>query len=213
MKRSLTLFLKVVLLFLAFEALSAASASAHRIIVFAWVEGDTVFVESKFPGSKPVKGGKVHVSDLTGNELASGLTGEQGRFSSKLARRTDLRIRVNAGQGHQGEWIVRTKAFEDSPPEKAADKLPVEQLPYSRSKPSSQPEVGFGNGEAFSGINAKKMEAVIESVLDRKLKPIYRALAGMQQKGPGVSDIIAGIGYILGLVGIAAYVHNRKKKG
>jgi len=34
----------------------------------------------------------------------------------------------------------------------------------------------------------------------------------MQQKAPGVRDIFAGIGYIIGLVGIAAYVQNRKKK-
>jgi nickel transport protein len=37
-------------------------------------------------------------------------------------------------------------------------------------------------------------------------------LADIRQKGPTVADIFAGIGYIFGLVGIAAYVHSRKKK-
>jgi nickel transport protein len=37
-------------------------------------------------------------------------------------------------------------------------------------------------------------------------------LSELQQEGPTVKDIFAGIGYILGLVGIAAYVHSRKKK-
>ena len=56
------------------------------------------------------------------------------------------------------------------------------------------------------------MEAVVETVLDRKLKPIIRMLAETKHNGPGARDIVAGIGYIMGLVGIAAYIHNRKKK-
>ena len=35
------------------------SASAHRVNVFAWVDGDTIHVESKFSGGKKVKTGKV----------------------------------------------------------------------------------------------------------------------------------------------------------
>jgi len=37
-------------------------------------------------------------------------------------------------------------------------------------------------------------------------------LADIRQDTPSVGDIFAGIGYILGLVGIAAYVQSRKKK-
>jgi len=44
------------------------------------------------------------------------------------------------------------------------------------------------------------------------LKPIARMLAEIRQKEPTVRDIFAGIGYIFGLAGIAAYVHSRKKK-
>jgi nickel transport protein len=36
-------------------------------------------------------------------------------------------------------------------------------------------------------------------------------LAETRQSGPGFRDIVGGIGYILGLVGIAAYVHSRRK--
>jgi len=34
----------------------------------------------------------------------------------------------------------------------------------------------------------------------------------MQNKGPQINEIIGGIGYIIGLAGIAAYFSNRKKK-
>jgi nickel transport protein len=70
------------------------------------------------------------------------------------------------------------------------------------------------NGTAAPGtdMRPKELEAAIESVLDRKLKPITRMLADMQQEGPSVRDILAGFGYIFGLAGIAAYVQSRKKK-
>ncbi len=61
-------------------------------------------------------------------------------------------------------------------------------------------------------IEPNELEAIIESILDKKLKPITRMLADIRQTGPSVEDIFAGIGYIFGLVGIAAYVHSRKKK-
>jgi hypothetical protein len=36
-------------------------------------------------------------------------------------------------------------------------------------------------------------------------------LADLQQKGPSIKDIFAGIGYIFGLLGVAAYVQSRKR--
>ena len=44
------------------------SASAHRVNVFAWVEGDTIYVESKFAGGKKVTSGKIVVTDPRGNQ-------------------------------------------------------------------------------------------------------------------------------------------------
>ena len=45
------------------------SVEAHRVNLFAWVEGDMVYVESKFSSAKPVKAGKIIVSDFEGTEL------------------------------------------------------------------------------------------------------------------------------------------------
>ena len=187
------------------------SVSAHRVNVFAWVDGDTVYVESKFPSGKKVKAGKVLVSDPQGNELLTGLTDDQGQFSFKVPKRTDLSILLIAGQGHQARWTVHADEMAHLALKKstAAEKISQPEPPRTLSKPSAE-TVDRVSGP---GINSRELEAVIESVLDKKLQPIRRMLADMQQEGPGVKDIFAGIGYILGLVGIGAYVHSRKKKG
>ena len=58
----------------------------------------------------------------------------------------------------------------------------------------------------------KEVEAQVEEAVEKKIKPIMKILAESKQSGPTVKDIFSGIGYIIGLVGIAAYFHSRKKK-
>ena len=48
--------------------------------------------------------------------------------------------------------------------------------------------------------------------MDKKLRPITEMLADSMNRSPGFTEIMGGIGYILGLVGIAFYFANRKKK-
>ena len=86
--------------------IGAASVDAHRVNVFAWVEGDTIHVESKFSSGKHVKAGKITVSDAEGTELLTGLTDENGAFSFKVPKKTELKIILEAGTGHRGEWTV-----------------------------------------------------------------------------------------------------------
>jgi nickel transport protein len=92
--------------------IGAASVNAHRVNVFAWIEGDTVHVESKFSGGKRVKAGKITVLDSEGGELISGMTNENGEFSFKIPKKTDLKIVVEAGEGHRGEWSINAADIE-----------------------------------------------------------------------------------------------------
>ena len=82
------------------------SADGHRVNLFAWVEGDTIHVESKFSSGKHVKAGKITVSDAEGTELLTGLTDENGAFSFKIPKKAELKIILEAGTGHRGEWTV-----------------------------------------------------------------------------------------------------------
>ena len=188
------------------------SASAHRVNVFAWVEGDMVYVEGKFHGGKKVKAGKIVVLDSRGNELLSGLTDDQGEYSFKVPKQTDLRIVLSAGQGHQGEWIVRADEMSDLPPEQAMQTGTKTETPSAKKEASSETSTHIKTASPDITIGREELETIIDSVLDEKLKPIHRKLSDMQQEGPTAKDIFAGIGYILGLVGIAAYVQSRKKK-
>jgi len=171
----------------------AGSAGAHRVNVFAWADGDMVYVEGKFSGGKKIKRGKIIVADSSGVEVLTGQTSDQGAFSFKRPQPTELKIILEAGMGHRAEWT-----------------LPVDDGHANHSEDESQPEET--QTAVYAGASRAEIEAIVEKALDKKMKPVLKMLAESRATGPGISDILGGIGYIIGLVGIAAYFHNRKKK-
>lgn len=174
--------------------LAAAAAQAHRVNIFAWVIGDTVFVECKFPDGTKVHEGVVRVLDSVGTELLSGKTNEKGEFSFKVPKPDDLSIVLDAGMGHRADWPLSKQDFAPAgpAPEPAA---PSQPAPKTDPMPAvSRPPQA-----------ATDLEQVIEKALDKKLAPILRMLAEMHEQKVRLTDVLGGIGYIAGLVGIAAY--------
>jgi len=57
------------------------------------------------------------------------------------------------------------------------------------------------------------IDKVIEKALDKKLAPIMRTLAEMQEQKIRLTDVLGGLGYIFGLVGVAAYFKCKKEGG
>ena len=140
------------------------------------------------------------------------MTDDQGEYAFKVPERADLKIVVSAGQGHQGDWIVRADEMHDLQSEKTAQTGTDTGAQHTPKETVSEVSTDMETVTPQTAISPKELETIIGSVLDEKLKPINRKLSDMRQDGPTFKDIIAGIGYILGLVGIAAYVHSRKKK-
>jgi nickel transport protein len=61
-------------------------------------------------------------------------------------------------------------------------------------------------------LTAREIEAIVSSQLEQKIKPLMHMVAASQKKGPTWHEIFGGIGYILGLVGVGAYVRYRKER-
>ena len=60
-------------------------------------------------------------------------------------------------------------------------------------------------------MDRREMEVLINQILDRKLTPVIRQLSELTHGGPKTTEVVGGLGYIFGLVGIALYILNRKK--
>jgi nickel transport protein len=184
--------------------LGPALARAHKVTVFAWVEGDTVYTESQFSGGRTAKGARIEVYNAAGEKLLEGLTDDEGKFAFKPPRPEDLRIVLIGGTGHRNEWRVSAEEFTDTPSATSA---------AAEEEPTPQPSAA--NNAAGSGtltVSSAEFQTLLDQTLDRKLAPIMHRLVA-QDQGPSLSDIIGGIGYIIGLVGLAAYFNSRRKTG
>ncbi|WP_022668358.1 hypothetical protein [Desulfospira joergensenii] len=205
-----------------FVTLFSGNALAHKVTVFAWVEGDTVFGETKFSGGKRAKNAEIIVWDKSGNELLRTRTEENGEFSFQIPKKCAMRIELIAGMGHKGEWTIpleeigeigEAAATDNSVSEKNRDEAKQESEAPSLvqvEKPTSQEaQVPFLNKAELEAI----VEKSVEKSLNKKITPLIKMMADLEQKDPSFSEIAGGIGYIFGLMGLALYFKSRKKLG
>jgi nickel transport protein len=202
----LALWVQGVVVLLAFGVFTAP-ALAHRVLVFAYAEGDTIHTESKFIPDTPVRQGKIEVLDQkTGKVLLTGQTNDQGEFSFKIpaeaaAQKLDLNIVVEAAMGHRGAWLLKAGSYlTGGTPGKATASAPV-----PATAPAA-PETKAPN------VDQQALEAAVNKVLERQLAPIKEMLTELTIHRTSLQDILGGIGYILGLFGLWAYFQSRGKK-
>lgn len=194
-------------------------ANAHKVSVFAWVEGDTVYIQSKFSGGRKPKGAPVEVYNAGGNLILSGVTNENGEFSFKVEEKdkAEMKIVLLIGVGHRAEWTIPAEDFESGEATLVQEADPRRTTPVKTGAPlqSKAPDPDTEPArrmESSDGLTVDDVQIMIENTLDRKLKPVMKMLAESREKGPSLRDILGGIGYILGLVGIAMYFRYRRKK-
>jgi len=173
---------------------SNSPALAHKVTIFAWVEGDSVFIESKFVGGRKATGAQVLVFDREGNQLLEGKTNNKGEFSFKIPKLTDLRIVLNAGMGHKAEWRIPESEIKEA------------------GGISEKKKAGAYSQSIDAALSKQEIKELIDESLDRKLRPVVRMITESQSKGPSVTEILGGVGYIFGLMGVALYFRNRGKK-
>ncbi len=188
-------------------------AYAHKVMVFAWVDGDTVFTQSKFSGGKKVKGGNIAVYNTHEKILLEGKTDGKGEFAFKVPEKTTLKIVLQAGMGHRAEWTVPAEEIEDTLVRKtdgSATQQTVLKIAETKST-ENQPEKTTQTTPS-PGLSSDQIEQAVEKALDKKLKPVITILRESLGSGPTISEILGGIGYIFGLMGVGAYFHYRRRK-
>lgn len=186
---------------------TAAPADAHRVNIFAYVDGNDVVVECGFNRSAKVKQGSVEVFDAgTDTKLLEGRTDDDGKFrfpipAADIRSGRGLRIHINAGEGHQNDWIIDAAELGGASPSVAP------------AKPSAVPVSSAATPDPLARgdwATPEDVERIVDKALNARLAPINRLLAEQTEAGPRLADIIGGIGWIFGLAGVAAYFRRRR---
>jgi nickel transport protein len=194
--------------------LTVSPALAHRVLVFAFAEGDKIQVEAKFVPDTPVRQGTVRVLEAAeGRELLTGATDEQGKFSFPIPaeareKRLNLRIVVEAAMGHRGEWLLKADTY--LPPAAAAGQPPPTPA-AGVTAAALAPMPPTATRPAPAAWDTEALEAALNRALERQLAPMKEMLAELSQRRITLPDILGGIGYIVGFFGLWAYFQSRRQ--
>jgi len=186
--------------------LASSSASAHKVSIYAYAEDGKVFSEGYFADGSRSRNSRIEVIDAkTGEKLLEGKTGDDGRFSFEIPKAAPLRLILHAGMGHQNDYTLSVEEIREA--------LGIKEPPAGAQEPEAEGKGAENKTRpAAYGVSSYDVEKAVEKVMDRKLRPVIRMLLALKENSekPGITGIIGGIGYIMGLMGIIMYFKSRR---
>lgn len=165
--------------------LPAQPAFAHRFKCFASAEGQTISGYCWMAGGVRPKDVPLLVHGPQGETVLKTATGQDGTFTFTAKHRMDHHI-IAETMGHRAEWVIK------------AAELPA-------ALPAGSATVADAAAPA-PAAPAMATEAMIEAAVARQISPLREELASFQDE-VRIKDILGGLGWIVGLFGLAAWWH------
>lgn len=204
--------------------LCASQSFAHRINIFALVEADQIRVECKFSKKSPAQNSPVTILDkASGKQLALKNTDDQGIAlfpvtAEMKSAPQGLIAHINAGEGHENDFEIEKSELDGASASSGteADPAPAETAASEPAKPAD-PSVSAASSvqipsDSVAAMSRQELEKLISAVVDRRVTPLRVMIASQVEKGPGITEILGGIGWILGIFGTAALCLSRRRK-
>ncbi len=158
-----------------------AEMHAHKINIFAAVEGEHIRGMVYFQSGAKAKDVTVKLLNQASEEISRQQTDDQGRFSFKTDPAARS-VRVTTGDGHSAAYPLTPKK--------------------STASPTDTPE--------HSATSQDNLETQVRKAIQEEIRPLREQLFNYEQK-IRFHDILAGIGFILGLAGMAILIKHRKQ--
>lgn len=95
---------------------SATCAHAHKLKVFATLEGQTISGYGFFIGGGRPNGAEIVIKDKSARDVYHGKTDARGGFSFKTTGTSDYTIVVNTGEGHIAKALIEANRFSSPQP-------------------------------------------------------------------------------------------------
>ncbi|HDP24618.1 MAG TPA: hypothetical protein ENN34_04160 [Deltaproteobacteria bacterium] len=190
--RTCAWFLCLVVVFL-----SPVSGYAHKVMVFAYLEGERVHVEGYFADGKKAEHSRVEVFGPSGEKLLETRTDARGLTSFPVFELPEIRIVLDASMGHKAEY---TLTRESPAPEAPLSILDSPDTPVVRTRERTGP------------AEEELIREIMSEELEKALVPIVRELRLNARDRTTLTEIIGGVGYIAGIFGLIMYFKSRGRR-
>lgn len=203
---SIRFLLKIVIFFGIALVLTRPRADAHSMNMFAYVEGSEVHGEVFARGGTPFIGTKITAYGPDGETLGETKTDDAGEFSLPATKRCAWRVVAETEDGHQSEYTVPAEEFPADLP--AAEAAPSEPAESTTPPPEAVEEPASNQAALVTPATNAKGEP---DDLARQISALRRELNQMRD-ALRWQDMIGGVGYILGLMGLSFYFLGVRKR-
>ncbi|MCX8030310.1 MAG: hypothetical protein N3A59_01850 [Thermodesulfovibrionales bacterium] len=195
----------IYVLIIIFLFISPFPAKAHKVNVYAYSYGEVVHTEGYFADGSKCKGCDVVIYDSTTNKfIAEGKTDENGMFSFQKPDAYAIKIILKGGAGHQSSYLLTLKDHpkKDSLKNKIKDELSKDALL----------DLSLSQKEKSQCLKQSDIEFLINQALDKKIQPLTDQIAMLHEdiRKASILQIIGGIGYIFGVMGLVLYFKSKK---
>jgi cobalt/nickel transport system permease protein len=168
-----------------------ASASAHQMNLYATVEGRAIQGEVYFRGKVPAQNVTVRLLDPDGQELDKTTTDEQGKFTFPNCNQQNFQLVANSEDGHGTEpYCLPAALFAEG----AATTGSAVDGASARS----------ANGSELAPPSVEALRAQIDLLKQQIID---------YQSQVRVRDVLGGVGWIVGIAGVAFYFLGARRKG
>ena len=184
-------------------ALTPRVARAHRVIVYASAEGRTIRGSAYLSGGSRVKDETVRVLDGEGNTLGQTTTDRRGEFTYRAEKQCDHVFVVQTAAGHRATCTVKAAQLPSS-------------LPAPEGKTPGKTEKGKNGREGAKKKTAKvsadisrgQLRRIVRRAVAERVTPLRRELR-QYRSDVWFRDIVGGIGYIFGVMGLILYFKSK----
>jgi hypothetical protein len=178
--------------------------SAHNVVGGVYANGFEIEGEAGFSnGSMASEGTIVKVFDQSGTPLGQVLTDNDGFFTFTAKKRITHVFEVNMGAGHKLTMQLPAEEL----PDITTQKMSVETDNVSRVAIEENTTLASDNIAVQNNITNLQLEKAIA----KQIKPLRKEIQALKEKS-GLRDILGGIGYIFGLLGLVVFLRERKIK-
>jgi nickel transport protein len=182
--------------------LSSLIAHAHNVVGGVYVNGVDIEGEAGFSnGTMANAGTKVKITDQSGTPLGEVETDDQGFFMFTAKKKITYLFEINMGAGH----ILKMQ-------------LPADELPDDLDSGAATTNTNSGTNKSSTlvsnvakGDNSPINTLHLEKAIAKQIIPLRKEIQALKEKS-GLRDILGGIGYIFGLLGVVALIRERRLK-
>lgn len=187
----------------------ASYAQAHKVNIFASLDGNMIVGRVYFSGGGVAEDVDVDVSSQDGLKVATVKTNAKGEFLFiPKIKDAQYMFSVDTGDGHAAKTTV---AVGSVPVQAAAVKQRPPTLIQLQGKADAQATQQAQGNSQHLAIDPSIIADVVAMELSKQLLPLSERIDRYESR-LRFTGIVGGIGFIVGIAGVAAFIMSRRQR-